>query len=149
MHDFEKLGAFYLGKRYDSDAASLTDEFVLYDSKDLTTHAAIIGMTGSGKTGLGIGILEEAALDHIPVIAIDPKGDMGNLLLTFPQLRPEDFRPWINPRVAMDNGQTPDEYAADRAAAQKCRSRDLHAWQQRRAARLGVAFVRRARPGTD
>ena len=102
MHDFEKLGAFYLGKRYDSDAGSLTDEPVLYDSKDLTTHAAIIGMTGSGKTGLGIGILEEAALDHIPVIAIDPKGDMGNLLLTFPQLRPDDFRPWINPRVAMD-----------------------------------------------
>ena len=86
MHDFEKLGAFYLGKRHDTEADRLTDEFVLYDSKDLTTHAAIIGMTGSGKTGLGIGILEEAALDHIPVIAIDPKGDMGNLLLTFPQL---------------------------------------------------------------
>jgi hypothetical protein len=127
MHDFEKLGAFYLGKRYDSDAASLTDEFVLYDSKDLTTHAAIIGMTGSGKTGLGIGILEEAALDHIPVIAIDPKGDMGNLLLTFPQLRPEDFRPWINPRVAMDNGQTPDEYAAGQAALWK---KGLGEWGQ-------------------
>ena len=118
-HDFEKLGAFYLGKRYDDVTDSLTDELVLYDSKDLTTHAAIIGMTGSGKTGLGIGILEEAALDHIPVIAIDPKGDMGNLLLTFPQLRPEDFRPWINPRVAMDKGQTPDEYAASQASLWK------------------------------
>ena len=112
MHDFEKLGAFYLGKRYDMEAQTLTDEPVLYDSKDLTTHAAIIGMTGSGKTGLGIGILEEAALDHIPVIAIDPKGDMGNLLLTFPQLTPENFRPWINPRSALDKGQTPDEFAA-------------------------------------
>ncbi|MGB5627343.1 MAG: DUF87 domain-containing protein, partial [Woeseiaceae bacterium] len=80
MHDFEKLGAFYLGKRYDGDTDKLTEELVLYDSKDLTTHAVIIGMTGSGKTGLGIGMLEEAALDHIPVIAIDPKGDMGNLL---------------------------------------------------------------------
>jgi hypothetical protein len=119
MHDFEKLGAFYLGKRYDNDADKLTDEFVLYDSKDLTTHAVIIGMTGSGKTGLGVGILEEAALDHIPVIAIDPKGDMGNLLLTFPQLRPEDFRPWINPRAATDKGQTPDEYAAGQAALWK------------------------------
>ena len=61
MHDFEKLGAFYLGKRYDEGAGKLTEELVLYDSKDLTTHAVIIGMTGSGKTGLGIGLLEEAA----------------------------------------------------------------------------------------
>ncbi len=125
--DFEKLGAFYLGKRYDNEADELTDEFVLYDSKDLTTHAAIIGMTGSGKTGLGIGILEEAALDHIPVIAIDPKGDMGNLLLTFPQLRPEDFRPWINERTAMDKGQTPDEFAAGQAALWK---KGLGEWGQ-------------------
>ena len=127
MRDFEKLGAFYLGKRYDGDAGSLTDELVLYDSRDLTTHAAIIGMTGSGKTGLGIGILEEAALDHVPVIAIDPKGDMGNLLLTFPQLRPEDFRPWIDPRVAMDKGQTPDEFAAAQAALWK---KGLGEWGQ-------------------
>ena len=91
--DFEKLGSFYLGKRYDTDTQKLSEDLVLYDSKDLTTHAVIIGMTGSGKTGLGIGMLEEAALDHIPVIAIDPKGDMGNLLLTFPQLTAESFRP--------------------------------------------------------
>ena len=116
MHDFEKLGAFYLGKRYDSDADKLTEDLVLYDSKDLTTHAVIIGMTGSGKTGLGIGMLEEAALDHIPVIAIDPKGDMGNLLLTFPKLQADSFRPWINTRTAMDKGQTPDEFAAAQAA---------------------------------
>jgi len=116
MYDFEKLGAFYLGKRYDTESEKLTEELVLYDSKDLTTHAVIIGMTGSGKTGLGIGILEEAALDHIPVIAIDPKGDMGNLLLTFPQLKPESFRPWVNTRTATDKGQTADEFAAAQAA---------------------------------
>jgi hypothetical protein len=127
MQDFEKLGAFYLGKRFDADADKLTDEYVLYDSKDLTTHAAIIGMTGSGKTGLGIGILEEAALDHIPVIAIDPKGDMGNLLLTFPQLKPDNFRPWINPRTALDKGQTPDEFAAAQAALWK---KGLGEWGQ-------------------
>ena len=127
MHDFEKLGAFYLGKRYDMEAQKLTEEPVLYDSKDLTTHAAIIGMTGSGKTGLGIGILEEAALDHIPVIAIDPKGDMGNLLLTFPQLKPENFRPWINERTALDKGQTPDEFAAAQAALWK---KGLGQWGQ-------------------
>ena len=127
MQDFEKLGAFYLGKRYDSDADKLTDELVLYDAKDLTTHAVIIGMTGSGKTGLGIGILEEAALDHIPVIALDPKGDMGNLLLTFPELRAEDFRPWVNPRAATDKGQTPDEYASAQAALWK---KGLGEWGQ-------------------
>ena len=127
MQDFEKLGAFYLGKRYDTDNDKLTEELVLYDAKDLTTHAVIIGMTGSGKTGLGIGILEEAALDHIPVIAIDPKGDMGNLLLTFPQLRPEDFRPWVNARAATDKGQTPDEYASAQAALWK---KGLGQWGQ-------------------
>ena len=119
MQDFEKLGAFYLGRRYDSEADQLTEDLVLYDSKDLTTHAAIIGMTGSGKTGLGIGLLEEAALDHVPVIAIDPKGDMGNLLLTFPDLAPGDFRPWINTRAALDKGQSPDEFATAQAALWK------------------------------
>ena len=127
MLDFEKLGAFYLGKRHDTESDKLTDELVLYDSKDLTTHAVIIGMTGSGKTGLGVGLLEEAALDNIPVIALDPKGDMGNLLLTFPKLAPEDFRPWINERAATDKGQTPDEYAASQAALWK---KGLGEWGQ-------------------
>lgn len=127
MHDFEKLGAFYLGKRYDTDTQKLSEDLVLYDSKDLTTHAVIIGMTGSGKTGLGIGMLEEAALDHIPVIAIDPKGDMGNLLLTFPQLTPESFRPWVNARTATDKGQTVDEFAAAQAALWK---KGLGQWGQ-------------------
>ena len=75
MQDFEKLGVFYLGKEYDLEQKQLQEKLVLYKSKDLTTHAVIIGMTGSGKTGLGIGIIEEAALDNIPVIAIDPKRD--------------------------------------------------------------------------
>src|SRR6186997_218119 len=96
MEDYEKLGVFYLGKTYDLDKGRLLEELVLYDSKDLTTHAVCVGMTGSGKTGLCLSLLEEAAIDSIPAIIIDPKGDLGNLMLTFPSLKGEDFQPWIN-----------------------------------------------------
>ncbi|MDH3378252.1 MAG: DUF87 domain-containing protein [Gammaproteobacteria bacterium] len=115
MQDYEKLGAFYLGKSYDVDAGKQNDDLILYDSKDLTTHAVIIGMTGSGKTGLGIGILEEAAIDKVPIIAVDPKGDLGNILLTFPQLQPSDFQPWVNAQEAANNGKTVEAYAQDQA----------------------------------
>ncbi|MCG6918760.1 MAG: DUF87 domain-containing protein [Deltaproteobacteria bacterium] len=115
MKDYEKLGAFYLGKNYDLNADKLQDSLVLYDSKDLTTHGVIIGMTGSGKTGLAIALIEEALIDKIPVIAVDPKGDLPNLLLNFPQLRAEDFRPWVNEQDAMLKGLTPDKFAAEQA----------------------------------
>src|SRR5579872_3711624 len=96
MEDYEKLGAFYLGKIYDVVKRRTRDDLLLYKSKDLTTHAVCVGMTGSGKTGLCLALLEEAAIDGIPAIVIDPKGDLGNLLLTFPELRPADFRPWVD-----------------------------------------------------
>jgi hypothetical protein len=112
---FEKLGVFYLGKAYDLAAKKRTDELILYDSKDLVTHAVCVGMTGSGKTGLCLAILEEAAIDGIPAIIIDPKGDLANLLLTFPNLAPADFRPWVNEDDARKTGQNVDQYAAGQA----------------------------------
>jgi hypothetical protein len=112
MHDFEKLGMFYLGRQYDLAERKRTEELLLYDAKDLTTHAVCVGMTGSGKTGLCLALLEEAAIDGVPAIAIDPKGDLGNLLLTFPELKPDDFRPWIDETEAARANITPDELAA-------------------------------------
>jgi hypothetical protein len=109
---FELLGAFYLGRRFDPESETISPDPILYDSKDLTTHAVCVGMTGSGKTGLCVSLLEEAAIDGIPAIVIDPKGDLGNLLLTFPSLDPSDFGPWVDPGQAARKEMSPDEYAA-------------------------------------
>jgi uncharacterized protein DUF87 len=113
--DFEKLGVFYLGRPYDLAAKAPRPGLVLYDSKDLVTHAVCIGMTGSGKTGLCLALIEEALLDGIPVLLIDPKGDLANLCLTFPALRPEDFAPWVNEEDARRKGLAVDAYAAHQA----------------------------------
>ena len=126
VSDYEKLGVFYLGKSLSSDQTTLGG-LELYDSKDLTTHGVIVGMTGSGKTGLAIDLLEEAAIYGIPVIAIDPKGDLGNLALTFPQLRPEDFQPWVDPAEAVRRGQSIQEAARETAANWK---KGLADWDQ-------------------
>ncbi len=116
MQDFEKLGSFYLGRIWDSETGATTSTPLMYDSPDLTTHAVCVGMTGSGKTGLCISLLEEAAIDGIPAIAIDPKGDLGNLLLTFPQLRGSDFQPWIDEGEAARNGLSAEAWAEQVAA---------------------------------
>ncbi len=115
MENFEKLGVFYLGKTVNPETGQTNPEYLLYDSRDLVTHAVCVGMTGSGKTGLCIALLEEAAIDSIPAVIIDPKGDLGNLLLTFPDLQPADFRPWINEDSARSQGISPDEFAAREA----------------------------------
>ena len=112
---YEKLGAFYLGGAVDPEGRQEAQEPLLYDSKDLLTHAVCVGMTGSGKTGLCIGLIEEAAIDGVPALVIDPKGDLGNLLLTFPELRPRDFEPWVNPDDARRAEKSTAEYAASQA----------------------------------
>src|ERR1041384_195412 len=115
MEDYEKMGAFYLGRSYDLSKKKTGDSLVLYDSKDLVTHAVCVGMTGSGKTGLCIGLLEEAAIDGVPSIIIDPKGDLSNLLLTFPDLKSEDFEPWINEDDARKKNLSNAQFAAEQA----------------------------------
>lgn len=125
--EYEKLGAFYLGKHFDLAAQQPKPEYLLYDAKDLTTHAVVVGMTGSGKTGLCLSLLEEAAIDGVPALIIDPKGDLGNLLLTFPKLQAEDFRPWVDVSEATRQGLTPDQFAVVSA---KTWADGLAAWDQ-------------------
>lgn len=111
----EKLGQFFLGRKHVLETGETTTEDVLYDAKDLTTHAVCVGMTGSGKTGLCLTLLEEAAIDGIPSICIDPKGDIGNLMLTFPNLSAVEFEPWVDPSEATRKGMTVPEYAKQTA----------------------------------
>jgi len=111
--DIEK-GHLFIGHKTEEAKEPLT-----YDSADFTTHGVIVGMTGSGKTGLGITILEEALLNGIPCLIIDPKGDMGNLLLNFPEFDPSDFLPWVDEAEANRQGITPDELAAAAATSWK------------------------------
>ncbi len=118
MQDFEKLGVFYLGRETGKEGKA-EKPLLLYDSRDLVTHAVCVGMTGSGKTGLCIALLEEAAMDGIPAVVIDPKGDLANLLLTFPDMTPADFLPWINEDDARRKGMTPAQYAEQQAGTWK------------------------------
>ncbi len=143
LPDYEKLGVFYLGKNK-ADGSKL-----LYDSSDLVTHAVCVGMTGSGKTGLCIGLLEEAAIDNIPAIVIDPKGDLANLLLTFPQLSAEEFAPWVNPDEARNQGIDTATFASQQSELWK---KGLGSWEQdgERIARLkNAADFTVYTPGSD
>src|SRR5262245_2588717 len=127
MQDFEKLGVFYLGRLCDPKTGKPRDDLLLYDSKDLVTHAVCVGMTGSGKTGLCLALLEEAAIDGIPAIVIDPKGDLGDLLLTFPGLSGPEFEPWINEEDAKKKGMSIPDFAAKEAETWK---KGLAEWGQ-------------------
>ena len=149
MEEIEGLGTFYLGKPYDLAAKAKGDGYVLYDSTDLTTHGVCVGMTGSGKTGLCIGLIEEAALDGIPSIVIDPKGDLGNLALRFPNLLPADFRPWVNEEDAAKAGVSVDDFAKQQS---ELWTKGIGDWGQdgARIQRLvDAADVRIYTPGSD
>ncbi len=121
----ETEGNFYLGRIFDTKTGKVTDQTLLYDPSDLTTHAVVVGMTGSGKTGLCIGMLEEAALNGVPALLIDPKGDITNLLLHFPDLLPQDFQPWVNADQARREGKTVEEAGAEAAESWR---KGLESW---------------------
>jgi hypothetical protein len=127
QYPYEKLGLLYLGRELDLESGDPSRLPLLYKNKSMTTHGVIIGMTGSGKTGLGIALIEEAIMDNIPSIIIDPKGDMGNLMLTFPDCTPEDFAPWIDPSEATKKGLTVEQFAAETAETWK---KGLDSWGQ-------------------
>jgi len=140
MQDYEQLGAFYLGSAFDLIERKRQPELVMYDSRHLTTHALCVGMTGSGKTGLCIALLEEAAIDGVPAIVIDPKGDITNLLLSFPGANAADFLPWIDVEEAQRQGMTPEAFADKVAAAHAA---GLGEWGQ------DVARIQRFRDACD
>jgi hypothetical protein len=125
--DYEKLGVFYLGREFDPAQPKAAPAPILYDSRDLTTHAVCVGMTGSGKTGLCLALIEEAAIDGIPAICIDPKGDIANLLLTFPNLSAAEFAPWVDAGEAARHGESVEQYAASVADTWK---KGLAEWDQ-------------------
>ncbi len=148
--NFGGLGKFYLGKQIDVASGDMSDDdLVLYKSRDLCTHAVIVGMTGSGKTGLGVGLIEEAAIDGIPSLVIDPKGDLTNLMLNYPDLRPSDLQQWINADDAERAEKSVEEFAADEARRWKA---GIEAWGQTtdRIRKLGAATdVNIYTPGSD
>jgi hypothetical protein len=140
---------FYLGRAYDPIQQKVTEKEIRYDPADLTTHAVVTGMTGSGKTGLCVVLLEEAALQGIPAIIIDPKGDLTNLLLHFPELAPQDFQPWIDADLARRAGKTVEQVAVD--ASQSWRE-GLKEWgipQERIQALKNAAQFAIFTPGSD
>ncbi|MBN1580783.1 MAG: ATP-binding protein [Anaerolineae bacterium] len=148
MQFSEQKGRLYLG-RYTQDNNVPTDQLFFYDARDLTTHAVCVGMTGSGKTGLGIALLEEIALNNIPALIIDPKGDMANLLLAFPDLRPSDFRPWVDIEGARSRGLSLDAYANEVARLWRTELANCGITQARIAQFKNSASLSIYTPGSD
>lgn len=142
-------GKFYVGRLHDLKSGKTSQENVLYDPDDLTTHGVVFGMTGSGKTGLCIDLLEEAALNGIPALMIDPKGDITNALLHFPELRGEDFEPWVNADEARRAKQSVEEFAAATAATWKQGLADWGIQPERIAALREAAEFAVFTPGSD
>src|SRR5512136_330714 len=145
----ETNGKFYLGRIYDSQQGKTTDQPLLYEPADLTVHAVVVGMTGSGKTGLCLDLLEEAALNHIPALMIDPKGDITNALLHFPNLLPQDFQPWVNPDQARRAGKTLEQASAEAAGLWKQGLADWGIDQQRLLTLSNSAQFAVYTPGSD
>lgn len=145
----ENIGSFYLGKQYDIKQQSVQEDMTYYDAKDLCTHAVCLGMTGSGKTGLCIGLLEEAILDQIPIIAIDPKGDIANLMMLSPNFKAEDFKQWVDPGKAAVKGVSVQDFASKEAEKWKEGTLSWHQNQSRLKALKTAANINIYTPGSE
>ena len=142
-------GNFFLGRLFDVAKSKLADKALLYDPADLTTHALVTGMTGSGKTGLCVSMLEEAALQNIPAIIIDPKGDLTNLLLHFPDLLPGDFQPWLDADAIRRDGKAIEKAAQETADFVKKSLADWGIDRERLLALKNAAEFAVYTPGSD
>jgi hypothetical protein len=140
---------FYLGSRIDPSTGQPDGNPLLYDPIDLTTHAVVVGMTGSGKTGLCVGLMEEAALNRIPSLMIDPKGDITNTLLHFPDLAPEDFQPWVNPDQARREGKSVEQAAVETASLWKEKLAEIGIGKERLTALQDAVEYAVYTPGSD
>lgn len=150
MQFIDAPSTFFIGAVYDPATKAIKkDEAVYYDSRDFTTHGLVLGMTGSGKTGLSLGILEEAILDGVPIICVDPKGDLGNLLLTFPEFNAAEFQNWIDPTEATNEGKDAAAYAAEKAEQWKNGLADWGITAERMAKLKAAADYTIYTPGSD
>lgn len=140
---------FYLGRHYNLRAGKLTDQSLQYDPVDLTTHAVVTGMTGSGKTGLCLALMEEAALLGIPAILIDPKGDLTNLLLHFPDLAPQDFAPWLDADTLRRQGKSLEQASTETAQQWKQGLSEWGITHERLLALQNAAHYSVFTPGSD
>jgi hypothetical protein len=140
---------FFLGSMIDPSTGQPDGTNMLYEPSDLTTHAVVVGMTGSGKTGLCVGLMEEAALNGIPALMIDPKGDITNTLLHFPDLSPGDFQPWVNPDQARREGKSQEQVAQETAALWKEKLAEIGIGRERLTALRDSVEYAVYTPGSD
>jgi hypothetical protein len=141
------MSVFKLGQRLGIDGKSPSDYELPPDH--LLTHGVIVGMTGSGKTGLVTVLVEEASSAGIPVLAIDIKGDLPNLLLSFGSFDPAEMTPWVEPEPGDEDGIADPPIVADAIAQRRRGLIDAGIDEPELAMFAAKTHVRVVTPGSD